>query len=645
VQRLGTITATTRTRISQKFGRLEQLIRAGIAVPEGWLTSTAAPFSGEQAATLERFLADGPVIVRGAFPREDGARRSAAGLSESIPGCSSVAEVSAAIDAIRARCRDRAVMAYFGAAPRAADVLIQRDVPRARLVVVAARPHDAPMIEVHGRSRDALAWGATPTFTGPLSAWENGAARELGALVQRVLAEVSGTHGVDVEAIVGIDGRPWIVQARPLTVDPFPHWTGMVAAMDEAGDEEGPRPRLDGLLLLDAEHNPEPLSVAHAWLIRTLAARRPDAGAPQVIAGWLYTKTLPRDLGQPTPLGRPVEGLRILREQLLPAARQRHEELASLLKGASSTGVLECLPLAVDGFLEMFDNYVEVLIPARRGFTRVHNCERPMSLRERGDFLDVLPAAWDLASPSFDELGIGAALARNDDGHARTSLDSGRAPSDDEVATLLGEIDDHYFALGLAPLRAVWLAAAEALYVPSELVFFLSGDELATQFRAPRDDLSLLEKLRARQHRHERRASLCPPERIFDGAPFPLSRPLHHGVPVGPSVEGILAVRHDLEDIWRRPPAPGEVIATRALTAQAAVALAESNVAAICTEHGGALSHGVLMARELGLSALIGCRGCTSIPSGSEVRIDTTRGVLELLVHADGTSFDSSRSK
>jgi hypothetical protein len=51
------------------------------------------------------------------------------------------------------------------------------------------------------------------------------------------------------------------------------------------------------------------------------------------------------------------------------------------------------------------------------------------------------------------------------------------------------------------------------------------------------------------------------------------------------------------------------------------------------------------MARELGLSALIGCRGCTSIPSGSEVRIDTTRGVLELLVHADGTSFDSSRSK
>ena len=434
---------------------------------------------------------------------------------------------------------------------------------------------------------------------------------------------------MDIEVILGADDQLWVVQARPLTVDPFPQWTEMMAAMEEAGPEEGPPPHLHGLLVLDAEHNPAPLSVAHAWLIHTLAARRPQAGAPRVIAGWLYTRTLPRDLNIPQPPGRPLEGLRTLREVLLPRARRRHEDLVERLTKAAVADIIERLHEAVEGFFEMFDNYVELLIPARRGFTRVHSEQSPLSLCERGDYLDVLPATWDLASPSLDELGIGAALARAEyvrGGHPATPEGD---THEDEVATLLGEIDDHYFALGLAPLRAVWLAAAEALRLPPQLVFSLSGDELiALLAEAPAAPSLTEEVLRSRQRRHERRARLLPPDRIFDGAPFPITRPKLHGVPVGPSVEGRLTVRRDLEDIWRRPPAPGEIIATPALTAPAAVALAESRVAAICTEYGGALSHGVLMARELGLSALIGCSGCTSIHSGSEVRIDTARGVL-----------------
>ena len=45
-------------------------------------------------------------------------------------------------------------------------------------------------------------------------------------------------------------------------------------------------------------------------------------------------------------------------------------------------------------------------------------------------------------------------------------------------------------------------------------------------------------------------------------------------------------------------------------------------------KHGGALSHAALMVRELGLSALIGCAGCSELPDGLRVELDTRLGRL-----------------
>ncbi|MGB1700231.1 MAG: hypothetical protein ACPHRO_09775, partial [Nannocystaceae bacterium] len=321
MRRLGTKTATTATRTSAKFERLERLAGAGVAVPEGLLTTTTSPRSPADAASFERLLAGGAVIVRGAFPGEDAVLRSAAGLSETVAGCRSVEEIEAAIHEIHARCHDRAVVQYFGAPPAAADVLIQREITRDSLVLVAARPSCPPIIEVHGSDPQALACGASPTFAGPLQAWSHPRAADLGALVERVLANVSGPYGVDIEAIIGTDGALWIVQARPLSSDPFPHWSEMLTALEDRGLEEGPAPDLQGLLVLDAEHNPAPLSIAHAWLIRQLGARRPAAATLRVLAGWLYAQTLPRDLGDHTAIGQPLKGLQALHNDLMPRAR------------------------------------------------------------------------------------------------------------------------------------------------------------------------------------------------------------------------------------------------------------------------------------------------------------------------------------
>ena len=68
-----------------------------------------------------------------------------------------------------------------------------------------------------------------------------------------------------------------------------------------------------------------------------------------------------------------------------------------------------------------------------------------------------------------------------------------------------------------------------------------------------------------------------------------------------------------------------------ALTAQAAVALRHLGIRAVCCEHGGALSHAALMVRELGLSALVGCRGCLDLPDGTGAELDTRLGRLRVL--------------
>jgi pyruvate,water dikinase len=54
--------------------------------------------------------------------------------------------------------------------------------------------------------------------------------------------------------------------------------------------------------------------------------------------------------------------------------------------------------------------------------------------------------------------------------------------------------------------------------------------------------------------------------------------------------------------------------------------------AALVTEVGGVLSHGAVIAREIGLPAIVGVAGVTSrIRSGQRVRVNATEGTVEVL--------------
>jgi phosphohistidine swiveling domain-containing protein len=160
-----------------------------------------------------------------------------------------------------------------------------------------------------------------------------------------------------------------------------------------------------------------------------------------------------------------------------------------------------------------------------------------------------------------------------------------------------------------------------------ELVALL---EARAHHHAPPTDAATA-RIAARRERLRHHATLRPPLRIHDGHPVSFARRAHlRGIPLGPSFTGHLAPRSDLAALLADPPGPAAIVVLPSLTAPAAVALQQLGVRAVCCEHGGPLSHAALMVRELGLSALIGCRGCTDLPSGRLARIDTQAGRLIL---------------
>ncbi|NVB39368.1 hypothetical protein G6O69_16115 [Pseudenhygromyxa sp. WMMC2535] len=597
----------------------------------------------------EQLDAGRSLIARCASTIEDREHASGAGLSMSVAGLSSTRALASALMMIAAHGRAAGLDDPGG---RRTLILIQREVPRHALLVAVrgGATTDRFYAESHGPEAgpEPLAEGRSPEWAGALDEWPDPARERVVALAERVGAREAGPQGVDLEIVVDGGGDPWLVQARPLTAPLHPGWPDFLAAIAADPDAE-PTPNADpgsalprGQLTLDGEHNPAPLSPAHAWITRRLAALRPEhSGSAVILAGWLYIRATPPSQPAEDPPMSARGALLWLREQALPAARRDLDAFDDLL--GQRPPLREALAVAMAHFSTMSDDYAERLGPARRAAlayaplfvdSPLRPGALPTTLRGREDFLDVLPAQWDIASPSLSELLGDEPDPREADSSAAWQPDRDALPRDEgEAARLLGEWDDHLFALGLAPLRQLWLHAADRLrFAAPERVFLLTGDELVDldEGRGPHGR-ALDAHLDARARRWHAHARLDPPTRIVDGAPMPQPIGGHlRGLAIGETFTGPIAQRRDLRDLLSDPPPPQAVLCTPALTAQAAVALHRLGVRAVCTEYGGALAHGALMARELGLSALIGCRGCTRIIEGRLATVDTRARRLAL---------------
>jgi phosphoenolpyruvate-protein kinase (PTS system EI component) len=60
----------------------------------------------------------------------------------------------------------------------------------------------------------------------------------------------------------------------------------------------------------------------------------------------------------------------------------------------------------------------------------------------------------------------------------------------------------------------------------------------------------------------------------------------------------------------------------------------------VATTHGGALSHAAVLARELGIPAVVGAPGVLHIPDGATVTVDPVLGKVSVIETKRATTAD-----
>lgn len=199
-------------------------------------------------------------------------------------------------------------------------------------------------------------------------------------------------------------------------------------------------------------------------------------------------------------------------------------------------------------------------------------------------------------------------------------------------------------------IRALFLRAGE-LSELGDAVFFLTVDELVAVLAG---DTSSTAKIPERQQAYERYEALPPlpgwirgrfdpfqwaadphcRRDVFDAhappsAPAPTADPVIRGQAGSAGrAEGFVR-RIDSPDEGHRLQ-PGEILVTS--TTNVGWTPLFPRAAAVVTDIGGSLSHAAIVARELGIPAVVGCGDATiRLASGDRVLVDGGRGTIEIL--------------
>jgi phosphohistidine swiveling domain-containing protein len=416
----------------------------------------------------------------------------------------------------------------------------------------------------------------------------------------------------------------------------------------------------------DVAHNPDPLSVAQLGLVERVERAGIAPWSLRSCAGFLYSASR----GEESPVVRDADELRA-RAVELEARLER--TLAVDDHGAPN------LAEAIERYLAFYAIWARDLSPlisAARAMLpaklRAHGSafpdaiaaslvERPASTVEavlraaaRGELeehevearLGALAPAWDVAAPTFAER---PGLLR--DAIARAKLPQVAAPKPplrrsseqpvpaqqiaalsyaDElaaeisiarVAADLAERDDMLFARAQWLVRRAVLARGAELGLRGDDAFWLPLDELVAATSI--DPVDAHRRAAAARAAAERATGWQMPI-VVGGEPVAEGEPLR-GVGTGPRVAGRVVRFASLASAVAV--GAGDVVVTRAVTPALAVLVA--GCAALVSETGGLLDHGAALARELGVTCVVGCRDCwTRLTDGMLVTVDGDGGTV-----------------
>jgi len=515
------------------------------------------------------------------------------------------------------------------ASPIAITVIVQRFVPGARMTVYT-RPIGAPPGSRPDGPRDDELWlqhdGQIERVRRSLAN-----ARPEAALALAAEAAIGAAQGADVELVLEATpqgARPWIVQARPIVhpvhrrrVPPPPIFVAPLV-------QDGRR------WTWDIAHNPDPLSPAQAGLVGAVDRAACSPYAMRVCGGYLYT----------TPRG----------PEPAPAPPADRAELAARISAIEARFVLEEAPTvaqAIERYLAFTRIWAYELSPlvaaaraklldrlARAGHAPDRIAALAASLigprrvlRDR-----VMSPAWDVAVPTFAEQ------------HTNPARDAppvgAYQPTPEPPPELVGEVelaraaadaaerDDLWFSRAQWLVRRALLTRSAELELRDDDIFWLPLDEVVTQRTFDPDEAH--RRASAARAAHARATAWDMPL-VVHGDAAPGEPPPHgtlettlRGVGVGPRVVGRVVRVVQLAALGAAPPVSrGDVIVARAITP--ALAMVVDGCAALVSETGGLLDHGAALARELGITCVVGCAGAwTQLTDGAVVFVDGDAGLI-----------------
>jgi pyruvate,water dikinase len=647
--------------------RFDDLDVAGHAIDAAAQRIEQAELPAELARELRAHLRElgSTVIVRSSSPIEDGSRGAGAGVFESSdPLPCELDRVWHAIRSVWTSALAPAAIAYARGRTQVLGlgVIVQHFIAGERVTVYTRSPSGGDELVI--QRGDTLL--RTPRVQLPSELVDQHAVIQA-LRAERMLGVPADVELVQVRARAMVDEpeadrmiQTWVVQARPIVIAPRRAPLSPPPPIVLA-------PLRDGRVWSwDVTHNPDPLSPAQRGLVEQVERERLGEHELRVVAGYLYTS--PRESTNPVFVNE-------LASALVARCRELEAKAEQILAAPGSADTLAHALATYSAFYALWANELAPRIAELR--TRAHGSlssrrsHRPSSVEAaiaacaRGAIelaelvrrIGAVSPTWDVAVATFGEraelLHQAVALARATPMTTREATVAARATANADphgdlsaaeraellalelrsenmdltaIVADLAERDDLLFARAQQLVRNALLARGAELGIGDD-IFWIDLEQ--ARVGASSDPFAAQRDASAARSANERAARWQMPLVVGSPEPSPQTtenrRKTLHGVGTGPRVTGRVVRFASLASAVLA--SPGDVVVVRAVTP--ALAVFVGRCAALVSETGGLLDHGAALARELGITCVVGCRDAwTSLHDNDTVDVDGDAGMV-----------------